>query len=174
MSDPTQSLATLPIDARIEVLEPKSCRPLHTAQTAIGFALERFHESWTAYRSITPTLYVIAPTRRGVYVTLGRLRARFGMDWDLVDAAVEALEARYAATGFLVATAVVGGDPLRALFGVQGHEQGERHYGALDLRTLQPFEASFTTELDLAPQDWLDRWQEAVTNTGIAKHAVSR
>ena len=162
------------MDTRIEVLEPHACRPLHTAQVAIGFALERFHESWTAYRSITPTLYAIAPTRRGAYVTLGRLRARFGVDWALVDAAVEALEAQHAATGFLVATAAVGGDPLRALFGVQGHELGERHYGALDLRTLQPFEASFATELDLPRHAWDERWQEAVTNTGIAKHAVSR
>jgi hypothetical protein len=174
VADATHFLAPLSIDARIEALEPKACRPLHTAQIAIGFALERFHESWTAYRSITPTLYAIAPTRRGVYVTLGRLRSRFAMDWDLVDAAFEALASRHAATGYLVATAATGGDPLRALFGVQGHDLGERHYGALDLRTLQPFEASFGTELDMPPQDWRDRWQEAVTNTGIAKHAVSQ
>lgn len=155
-------------------MEPKACRPLHTPKIAIGFAIERFHESWTAYRSITPTLYAIAPTRRGVYVTLGRLRNRYGMDWDVAHAVAELFEQQYAATGFLYAGASVGGDPVRALFGLRGHDAGEPHYGALDLRTLRPFEQPFETELDLPSGEWADRWQEAVTNTGIAKHAMSR
>lgn len=168
------SLQALPLEARAAAVEPKACRPLHTPKIAIGFAIERFHESWTAYRSITPTLYAIAPTRRGVYVTLGRLRNRYGMDWDVAHAVAELFEQQYAATGFLYAGASVGGDPVRALFGLRGHDAGEPHYGALDLRTLRPFEQPFETELDLPSGDWTDRWQEAVTNTGIAKHAMSR
>ena len=164
----------LSLQERGDALAPRACRPLHTASATIAFALERFHETWTAYRSITPTLYAIAPTRRGVYVTLGRLRARYGLHWDLVHATVEVLEARFAATGFLLAGGAVGGDPVRALFGLQGHEEGERHYGALDLRTLQPYEHAFEMEVDLPENRWKDRWQEAVTNAGIARHAVSR
>ncbi len=174
MASTPSDLSALPVTARVSVIEPKSCPPLHTPQVAIQFAIERFHESWTAYRSITPTIYAIAPTRRGSYVTLGRLRAKYGMDWDNVHAIAEVFEQRYAATGFLVAGAAVGGDPVRALFSLQGHNEGERHYGALDLRTLRPFEDVFESELDLPADQWTDRWQEAVSNSAIAKHATSR
>lgn len=172
--DHHERLQELDLDARAASFAPRACRPLHDAEHAIGLAIERFHESWTAYRTLTPTFYAIAPTRRGAYVTLGRLRARFRMDWQLIHAMFEVFERRSGATGFLVATAAVGGDPVRALFGLQGHDAGERHYGALDLRTLQPFEHAFESELDLAPDAWAERWQEAVTNSGIARHSVSR
>lgn len=168
------ALSALPVSDRVAIIGPKSCRPLHTPQIAIQFAIERFHEAWTAYRSITPTMYAVAPTRRGSYVTLGRLRGKYELDWDTVHAIAEVFEQRYAATGFLVAGAAVGGDPARALFSLQGHDEGERHYGALDLRTLRPFEAAFASELDLPADQWADRWQEAVSNSAIARHAISR
>ena len=155
-------------------LAPKRCRPLPTASEAMSFALERFHESWTAYRSITPTYYAVVPEGYGAYVTLGRLRRRFALDWAGIDAIHALFAADSGATGFLVASAAVGGEPPRALFGVQGQEHGERHYGALDLRTLQPHEHAFASELDLGDVAWRDAWQEAVTNSGIAPHAISR
>lgn len=167
-------LEDLPPHERLRDVTLSSAPPLHTARTTIGYAIERFHASWSQYRTLTPTLYAIAPTRRGVYVTLGRLRARHGMSWEIVEALFEAFVAEYEATGYLVATAAVGGDPPRALFGLQGHDDGERHYGALDLRTLAPWERAFQTELDLPPEAWDDLWQQAVTESGIARHSVSR
>lgn len=156
------------------MVAPKRCRPLPTASVAISFALERFHESWTAYRSITPTYYAIVPEGYGAYVTLGRLRSRYALDWATVDAIHALFEGDAGATGFLVASVAVGGEPPRALFGLQGQEYGERHYGALDLRTLAPHEQAFWSELDLGDAAWRDAWQEAVTNSGIARHAISR
>ena len=174
MPPEAEDLAALPLPERRAALAPKRCRPLPTASVAISFALERFHASWTADRTTTPTYYAIVPEGYGAYVTLGRLRRRFELDW----AAIEAMHGLFAtesgATGFLVASAAVGGEPPRALFGLQGQEVGERHYGALDLRTLRPHDHAFSSELDLSGDAWAAAWQEAVTNSGIARHAISR
>lgn len=164
---PTLDLGALPLDERAELIQITPCRALHTPKAAIDFALGRFHETWSLYRSVTPTLYALSDGARGHYVTLGRLRARYGVRWATVDAVVELLEARHAVTGYLLATLAVGGEPARPLFALQGHHQGERHYGALDLSALTPHEGGFDTELDLSPEAWQDRWLEAATNSGL-------
>ena len=157
------SLADLTIEERLETLSLKQCRPLPDAKTAISFALSRFHEAWSAYRSITPTLYGIGDGR-GVYVTLGTLRRSYGLSWQTVEGVVEVLEHHRPLTGYLLATEAVGGDPLNHLFGLQGHDYGEKQYGALDLATLTPFETTFTTELDVTKEAWRDLQQQAAAN----------
>ena len=156
-------LTDLTIEERLETLSLEGCRPLPDAKTAISFALSRFHEAWSAYRRITPTLYSIGDGR-GVYVTLGTLRRSYGLNWATVEGVVEALEHHRPLTGYLLATEAVGGDPLNHLFGLQGHNYGEKQYGALDLATLTPFEATFTTELDVTPEAWRDLQQQAAAN----------
>ena len=138
---------------RLEAVPSKTCRPLPDAKTAITFALERFHETWQGYRTITPTLY---PLRDGpgTYLTLGGLRRSYGLTWPTLDALLEALDVQRELTGYLLATEAVGGTPLHFLFALQGHERGERHYGALNLSNLTPFEQTFTSEPDAET-----RWQ---------------
>ena len=160
------SLADLPLETRLDDLPVKACRPLFDAKTATTFALERFHESWHSYRTITPTLYGIREEGRGVYVTLGHLRKPYGLSWATLDALVEALEARFAVHGYLLASEAVGDEPPKLLFGLQGHTYGEKHYGGLDLTTFAPFEGFITTEFDVLPEVWRDLRLEAVSNSG--------
>ena len=162
------SLADLPVTTRLDDLPLKTCRPLPDAKAAIAFALERFHESWHGYHTVTPTLYGICEEGRGVYITLGHLRKSYGLSWATVDALNEALEARYATHGYLLASEAVGDEPPRLLFGLQGHSYGEKHYGGLDLTTFAPFEGFITTEFDVSPDAWRDLRLEAVSNSGLS------
>lgn len=159
----------MPLAARAALLRPTPCRALYTARDAIDYALRRFHEPWVRYRTLTPTLYGISDEPRSVYLTLGRTRARFGLSWRTVDAALEALGVDLALDGHLLAAPAVGGadGDLRALFGLQGHHHGERHYGALDLATLTPFEGAFQSEVDVPPARWRDAWLQAASNSGV-------
>ncbi len=150
------SFADLTLEERLKVLEPKSCRPLPDAKVAIAFAVTRFHESWHPYRTVTPTLYLLREEGQGVYVTLGKMRRGYGLSRETLDAALEALTPAYGLHGFLLASEAVGGEPPRLLFGLQGHEHGEKHYGGLELSTLTPFEAGFSTEFDLSADAWQD------------------
>lgn len=163
------SLASLNIETRLDDLPVKTCRPLVDANGAIAFALERFHESWHSYKTITPTLYGIRQAGRGVYITLGSLRRAYGLTAETLDALTEALKHHYAIDGYLLASKAVGGNPLTLLFGLQGHSFGEKHYGALDLITFQPFEDFFQTEFDVTKEAWEDLQLEAATNSGLAK-----
>ena len=162
------SLIDLPLATRLDDLPLKSCRPLPDAKAAITFALERFHESWHSYRSITPTLYGIREEGAGVYLTLGHLRRSYGLGWETIDALTEALEARFEISGYLLASEAVGDEPPRLLFGLQGHTFGEKHYGGLDLTTFAPFEGFMTTEFDLTPEAWQDVRLEAASNSGVS------
>lgn len=151
----------------LERLTVNSCRPLRDAKETVGFAIARFHESWSRYRTVTPTLYLIGDDAPGAFVTLGRLRRAQGLSWATVEAVVEALEGEREVRGFIVAASGVGGDPLTPLFTLQGHELGERHYGALHLTLLTPFEQGFVTELDLEAGIWQERWAEAASNANL-------
>lgn len=163
------TLTELSVETRLDDLPVKTCRPLVDAKGAIAFALERFHESWHAYKTITPTLYGIREEGRGVYLTLGNLRRSYGLTPATLDSLTEAFEHHYGIDGYLLASKAVGGDPLRLLFGLQGHTFGEKHYGALDLITFQPFEDFFQTEFDVSKELWEDLQLEAATNSGLAK-----
>ncbi len=156
----------LPLATRLDDLV-KTCRPLPDAAAAIRFALERFHESWHGYHTVTPTLYGVREGP-GVYLTLGHLRKAYGLTWATVDALTEALQARYATHGYLLTSEAVGDEPLKLLFGLQGHTHGEKHYGGLDLTTFAPFEGFITTEFDVAPETWRDLRLEAVSNSGAS------
>lgn len=149
-------LADLSLEERLRLLGPKPCRPLPDGAAAIKFALERFNATWSQYRSITPTLYPIRRQGRGSYVTLGQLRRSFGLSQATLEAVLEALDHQMPLDGFLLAAEAVGGEPPRLLFALQGHDQGERHYGGLELATLTPFEHRFVTEFDVAAEDWQD------------------
>lgn len=163
------SLTDLPLTIRLDDLPLKTCRPLPDAAAAIRFALERFHESWHAYHSITPTLYGMREEGLGVYLTLGHLRKAYGLSWTTVDALTEALEARYGAHGYLLASEAVGDEPPKLLFGLQGHSHGEKHYGGLDLATFAPFEGFITTEFDVSTEVWRDLRLEAASNSGALR-----
>lgn len=162
-----RDLAELPLEQRERELLLTPCRPLLTPKVAIDFAIARFHETWTRYRSITPTVYAVGDRAPGVYVTLGRLRARYRLDGALVDAIAEVFEARYAARGFLVASEAVAADGARALFGLRGRVEDEVHEGALDLALLAPHEGAFLTELDMGSEAWRWRWWEARHESGL-------
>lgn len=163
-----RSLAELPVTTRLDDLPVNLCRPLVDAKTAIDFALKRFHESWHNYRSITPTLYGIREEGRGVYLTLGHLRRSYGLNQDTLSALAEAVKHSYNTSGYLLASEAVGGEPLKLLYGLQGHDYGEKHYGGLDLVTFQPFEGYFQTEFDLSKAAWEDARLEALTNSGLS------
>ena len=161
------SLNDLPVKTRLDDLPVKSCRPLPDAAAAIRFALERFHESWHSYHTVTPTLYGVREEGLGVYLTLGHLRKPYGLSWATVDALNEALETRYTTHGYLLASEAVGDEPPRLLFGLQGHTHGEKHYGGLDVTTFVPFEGFITTEFDVSPKAWRDLRLAAVSNSGV-------
>ena len=163
-------LADLSHEERLEQLDLKTCQPLVDAKTTIGVAIRRFHESWTSYKTITPTLYCVRAEGRGLYLTLGSLRKNYGLSWDTVEAIVETLETTKYAEGYLLAAEAVSKTPddlPRLLFGLQGHYQGERQYGALDLANLTPYESSFSMEPDLAKEDWQDLRLQAVNNSAL-------
>lgn len=151
-------------------LQLKPCAPVRSAKEAIDVALQRFHESWHRYRSITPTLYLIADVVPGRYVTLGRLRRGRPLDRGLVDrlaaAAATRLPQDRPVEGYLLALEGVGGDPLRPLFVLEGHHHGEPQHGAMDLGTYAPFEGRYLTELDLADR-WPERRMEAFSNANL-------
>lgn len=163
-----EDLRAVPPEERWGAIAPRDCRPLYTPKAAIDLAIARFHESWSAYRSITPTVYAIGESVPGTYVTLGRLRKRYGMRTETLDAVVEALTLFRRADGFLLATEAVGDEPPKALFGLSGHQHGEVLRGALDLSVLSPFEDEFQTELDVPAGEWRFLWLEARTNSGLA------
>jgi len=169
-----QRLRDVPIKDRLGDLSVSSCRPLRDAKEAVQYALARFHESWSAYRTVTPTLYLIHDEAPGAFVTLGRLRKRYGLSWETLGAVLEALSEGREVHGFILAAPGVGGDPLRPLFTLQGHERGERQYGALDLALLVPFEHPFVTEFDLGADAWGARWAEAASNVNLPLRAGGR
>jgi hypothetical protein len=160
-------LSDIPLQQRLDDMPLKLCRPLPTARAGISFALSRFHESWHSYRTITPTLYGLREADRGVYLTLGHLRKREGLNQQTLTALIEGLEYQYRIDGYLLACEGVAGDVPQLLFGLQGYVLGERHYGALELATLRPYESTFVTEFDVPPAVWSDLRLQAQTNTGI-------
>jgi hypothetical protein len=160
-------LTDTPVAQRLDDMPVKLCRPLPTAKAGISFALSRFHESWQSYRTITPTLYGLREADRGVYLTLGHLRKREGLNQKTLAALIEGLEYQYQIDGYLLACEGVAGETPQLLFGLQGHFLGERQYGALELATLRPYESTFVTEFDVSPEDWSDLRLQAQTNTGI-------
>lgn len=155
------------VDERLDRLELKTCRPLPDAKTTIGLAIARFNESWGEYRSITPTLYAIRDESMGLYCTLGKLRRKHTLNWNLVDSAIDALEQRYAIEGYLLAGEAITTAETSLLFGLQGHYQGERQYGALDLITYTPYEGEFVTEFDLSKPEWDDLRFQALSNNPL-------
>jgi hypothetical protein len=162
-----QRLSAVPAADRLELFTVTPCRPLRDAREAVGYAIARFHESWSRYRTVTPTLYLVGDDAPGLFVTLGRLRKRYGLSWDTTQAVVEAFEGQREVRGFIVAASGVGGDPLTPLFTLQGHDLGERHHGALDLTLLTPFEQGFATELELEAGVWQERWAEAAATAKL-------
>lgn len=167
MTGALEDLGAVPLEERLARLDVRTCRPLYTPRAAIDLAIARFHESWSRYRTITPTVYAIGASVPGAYVTLGRLRGRYGVRPETLDAVAEALEHARQAEGFLLACEAVGGAPPRALFGLWGHQHGEPLRGALDLAFLAPFEGAFRTELEHPPGEWRYAWLEARTNSGL-------
>jgi len=161
------TFSDLNIEERLEALELKTCRPLPDAKTTIGFAISRFNESWMQYRSITPTLYAIRDESMGLYCTLGKLRRKYALTWELIEAAVEALEQAYAIEGYLLAGEAITTEDTGLFFGLQGHFQGERQYGALELITFRPYEGSFVTEFDLDKEEWDDLRFQALSNNPL-------
>lgn len=160
--------SSLSASERLELLTFSTCRPLRDAKEATQFAIGRFHESWHTYHTITPTLYLISDHAPGNYVTLGRLRKRYGLSWDTIEAALDAIEFQRPLNGYLIAAAGAGGEPLRPLFTLYGHAWGEVQHGALDLTYYTPFEERFKTEFELAPDVWQGVWREATSNTNLA------
>ncbi len=161
------SFADLAIAKRLELLELKSCRPLPDAKAAIKFALTRFHESWTEYRTITPTLYAIKDGSMGIYLTLGKLRRNYTMSWETLEAITEALEESYQIEGYLLASEGITEDDPQLVFALQGHHEGERHYGALELITLNTYPYRFITEFDVSGESWKDLKLQASANNPL-------
>lgn len=157
----------LSLEQRLEKLELKTCHPLPDAKTTIGFAIRRFNESWLSYKTITPTFYGIRDEGIGIYLTLGKLRRAYDLSWDTVEAIAETLEPVYEIEGYLLATEAVSSEDGNLLFGLQGHDRGERQYGALNLSTLAPYEGSFLTELDLSKEQWDDLKFQALSNNPL-------
>ena len=166
----TMRLADIAIAERLELLGLKSCRPLPDAKTTIKFALGRFHESWSEYRTISPTLYAIKNESMGIYMTLGRLRRTYAMTWDTLDAILEALEETYKIEGYILATEAINEAQAQYLFALQGHHEGEKQYGALDLVTLSTFADSFVTEFDVSAETWQDLKLQARSNHPGLEH----
>ena len=163
-------LRDLSIQERLENLELKSCQPLPDAKKAIQFAIQRFNESWLNYRTITPTLYSIRDEGTGLYLTLGKLRRSCEMSWETIEAIVEVLEQAFQIEGYMLASEAISLDGEDLLFGLQGHDRGERHYGALALTTLVPFEASFVTEFDVLKATWDDLKFQALTSNPLLQN----
>lgn len=158
------------VEERLELLDLKTCQPLVDAKTTIAVAIRRFHESWTSYKTITPTLYCIRAEGRGLYLTLGGLRKSYGLSWDTLEAIVATLEVTKNAEGYLLAAEAInaGSEAVpHVLFGLQGHYQGERQYGALDLSSLLPYEDRFVMEVDLSPEAWQDLRLQALNNSEL-------
>lgn len=169
-----KTFSGLSLQERLDTLELKTCRPLPDAKTSIGFAMVRFNESWAEYRSITPTLYAIRDESMGLYCTLGKLRRNYPLTWDLVEAAVEALEQQYAIEGYLLATEAIATNDPTMLFGLQGHYRGERQYGALNLITYAPYETAFVTEFDVSKEAWDDLKFQALSANPLLEKSVRR
>jgi hypothetical protein len=162
-----QRLSNIPVSERLALLAFSTCRPLRDAKEATEFAIQRFHESWHTYRTVTPTLYLISDHTPGTYLTLGQVRKKYGLSWDTLEAVLEAVEQSRSINGYLLAAPGVGGEPLRPLFTLHGHAWGEVHQGALDLTHYTPFETAFTTELE--SDGWQDLWHEAATNANLTQ-----
>lgn len=158
------SFSQLTLAERLARLELKSCRPLPDAKTAISVAIGRFHESWTAYKTITPTLYFIKEGSMGMYVTLGKLRREFELNWEMLEAMIEAVELSYGLEGYLLASEGITQEDPQYLFALEGHYRGEKQYGALELATLSPYTARFVTEFDVSGEVWQDLKLQASSN----------